>query len=151
MLRLKPMYCKSNFYSLGVIVISDGGLLNSGWLVNSTVLAQTPLQADRLVWLLSHPLTFCSAWPQTNSGNLFWSSGFFSFSESFCLHLCLAYLSSTCLCKTLLVKLPSLFLHSLMRSHFPFCSHERWAYPTLSNLSLILHFVCHSTRHHFQT
>ncbi|EDL38722.1 mCG145016, partial [Mus musculus] len=70
---------------------------------------------------------------------------------SFCLHMHLACsLSVTCLCTTVLIKLPPVSLYCFLLSSFPFFSCESWAYPILSNLSLIHHFVCHSVRHGFK-
>jgi hypothetical protein len=70
----------------------------------------------------------------------------FSLSGSFYPHLCLACpLSSTCLCKTPVVKLPSSFSTlSLKELPFPLSSPEIQAYPFLSNLCLILPLVCQS-------
>jgi hypothetical protein len=56
------------------------------------------LQTD---WFNMNSVIFsliCSAWPQTHYRNLLWSSGFFSLSVSFCLHLCLSCSLLTCLC-----------------------------------------------------
>ena len=56
-----------------------------GWF-NWAVLAQTLLQA---YWVNLASLSFSwivSVWLQTNCSNLFYSSGSFSFSASFCLH-----------------------------------------------------------------
>ena len=73
---------------------------------------KTPLHAD---WFkldsLFHSFLNYSAWPPTDFGNMFQSSGSFLFSVLFCLHLCLACsFSVSCLYKTVPVKLPSLWL-----------------------------------------
>jgi len=69
-------------------------------------MAQNPLHTDWFILAsLSRPLLNCSAWPDTNFGNMFYSASFSSLGL-FCL-LCLACsLCATCLCSTVLVKLP---------------------------------------------
>ena len=57
----------------------------------------------------------CSAWPYANFSNIFSSSGFFSFPDSFCLHLCLNCSLSNlsllnCPCKT--------WIHTYSKSSF---------------------------------
>jgi len=71
----------------------------------------------------SQLLLYCSAWLQTNSGNLFSSSSSFSISGLFCLHLCLACcISAPCLCTTAPVKLPVLPVCCSLLSSFSFLS-----------------------------
>jgi len=79
----------------------------------------------------------------SNSGNLL-SSGSFSFSDSFCLHLCLACSLFNLSLQSSPAKTASF---SLSVPLFHLCSLESWAYSILSNLFLICHFVCLSIRH----
>ena len=96
---------------------------------NTTQSIQIPFHANRFnlaslgLWLN------CTAWPYTDFGNMFLSSGSISLSGSLCLHLWLACsLSVTCLSITISVKLPpvlsALFLQWLP---FPLSSHESYS------------------------
>lgn len=81
-----------------------------------------------------------------NCSNLLAPSHFLVHSVFTCVYL---FLSSTCLCRILLVKLPlSLSALLIFKSlPFPLSSRERWAHPVLSNLPLTRYFVCHWIRH----
>lgn len=93
----------------------------AGWL-NSTVLAQTPTQAN---WSNGASLSFtlnCTAWPYINFGNKFY----------WLLLILWIILSSpaTWLCKTILVKLIHLLCIVLLSClPFLYCSHESRVYP----------------------
>jgi hypothetical protein len=67
-----------------MLILSSSFWTLAGWFT-SAALAQTPLQDDRFN-LASLSLSLnCSAWPQTNSGNSFWSSDSFLFCGFNCL------------------------------------------------------------------